>query len=211
MTGSPATRRAEDYAKVLHTLRREDAEVRFCVRCGSHVYGTASAGSDQDFLLVLSEPKARQDLLWGQNLNVVVHGSESYEKALQEQSVFAFEALFVPVEHRLKEQRPVFSHRIEPRRLFESAKSRSDADWSKAEKRFDEEPEASKKRVVHSLRVLAFANQLAQLGKITDFQIAVPWWHQVQTTDYRAWDVLADAFAPIREQLIQALDRRIRR
>ena len=201
----------EDYGRVLETLRRNDADVRFCVRSGSQVYGTAREGSDQDFLLVLADPNARQDLLWGKNLNVVVHGAGTYAKALEDQSVFALEALFAPEEHRLKEARPPFPYRPHVGRLFDSAKARSDSDWSKAKKKFDEEPEVSKKRALHSLRVLAFAVQVAEVGRIGDFRVALPWWEQMRAADYQTWDAVEENYGRMRNNLLDDLRRRARR
>ena len=151
MTVSTAAQRASDYAKVLQTLRRDEADVRFCVRCGSHVYGTAGPSSDHDFLVVLADAKAPRDLVWGRNLNVIVHGARTYAAALDDQSVFAHEGLFAPVEHRLKDARPAFPFRIQRGRLFDSAQGRADSDWAKAKGRFDDEPEASKKRVLQAV------------------------------------------------------------
>ncbi|WP_394826646.1 nucleotidyltransferase domain-containing protein [Pendulispora albinea] len=197
----------DDYARVLHTLRRDDRQVRFCVRCGSHVYGTARPGSDRDFLVVLADERARQDLLWGEDLNVVVHGAGTYAKALEEQSIFALEGLFAPAEHRLKEARPPFRYRPHTNRLFASAKGKSDSDWNKARKTFDREPEAARKRIVHALRVPAFAAQIAETGRIADFRVAVPWSEQLCAGAYETWEAIARDFEPIRGALLEALHR----
>jgi hypothetical protein len=203
-------RRAErdHYLKVLQSMARQDCEVRFCVRCGSHVYGTSRPDSDKDLLLVLADDHARQDLIWGENLNVVVHGGDSYRQALAAQSVFALEALFAPAHHRLKEAIPPFDWTLDLGRLFESAKARSDADWSKAKKKFDEDVAGSKKRAMHALRVVAFAHQIVDRGAITDFGVAVPWWEELFTGPYDSADALEDAFGPIRQAMLAELRSR---
>ncbi|WP_394850210.1 nucleotidyltransferase domain-containing protein [Pendulispora brunnea] len=194
-----------DYDRVLRVLRRNDSDVRLCVRCGSHVYGTAREGSDEDFLVVLNDAEARQDLLWGENLNVVVHGAGTYAKALEDQSIFALEGLFAPAEHRLKDARPPFVYRRDVARLRDSAKARSDSDWTKAQKRFD--AESSPKRVLHALRVLAFATQIAEHGAIVDFRVAGPWWARVRSGEHATWEALAKEFAPVRDGLLVELRR----
>ncbi len=199
--------RIDDYSRVLRVLGRPDEAVRFCVRCGSHVYGTARDGSDQDFLVVLTDLAARQDLLWGENTNIVVHGAGSYASALEAQSVFALEGFFAPAEHRLKEAHPPFAYRPNARRLFEAAKARSDSDWAKARKRYDEEPEASRKRAVHGLRVLAFAAQIVEHGAIVDFQAAVSWWECVSGREYLRWEELAADLEPVRAGLLARLEK----
>jgi hypothetical protein len=200
----------EDYASVLNVARCRDEDVRFCVRCGSHVYGTTHSGSDQDFILVLRDEGARQDLCWGKNINVVLHGAGTYEKSLGEQSVFALEGLFTPKVHRLKETNAAFRYKPDPHRLYEAVQERSDADWAKAKKRMESEVHASKKRALHSLRVLAFGLQIVETGAIFDFRVAVGWWEELLTGPYETWQAIEEAFGPKRDAMFQALRRRVR-
>ncbi len=76
---------------------------------GSRVYGTASPESDHDYVVVLVNPAQKQDILFGDNINVVLHGVKTFEAALADGGVFAFEAIFAPKEHCLKAPRPPFS------------------------------------------------------------------------------------------------------
>lgn len=158
-----------EYQRLLAILRQPDSAVRFACRVGSRVYGTAGPGSDHDYLVVLVNPGQKQDLLFGKDVNVVVHGVRTFQAALEEGGVFAFEAVFAPVEHRLKEARPPFTYRLDRIRLAASAAARSKSDFDKARKCFEEEPGPSKKKLFHALRVPMFALQLARTGKITDF------------------------------------------
>lgn len=158
-----------EYQRILALLRQPDTAVRFACRVGSRVYGTAGPGSDHDYLVVMVNPGQKQDLLFGKDVNVVVHGARTFQAALEDGGVFAFEAVFAPVEHRLKEARPPLSCRLDRRKLGESATARSKSDFDKARKCFEEEPGPSKKKLFHALRVPMFALQLARTGKITDF------------------------------------------
>ena len=67
-----------DYATVLRHIRRSDAEVHSVFRCGSHVYGTAGAASDEDFVVVFEDARATKDLLFRAGANFVIHGVESF-------------------------------------------------------------------------------------------------------------------------------------
>jgi hypothetical protein len=192
-----------EYAAVLSLLRIEDAAVRACVRCGSRVYGTAHAGSDRDFLVVLRDPSARQDLRWGAGINVVVHGERSYELALANQSVFALEALFAPAEHQLKAPVPPFTYAFDRARLAASATERADADWNKAKKTFADEPAAARKRVSHALRVLTFAAQVAKDGRIVDYRAPLAW--REQLAECMEWAAVEAAFGPTRDALAATL------
>lgn len=182
------------YSAVLAVLRRDDAAVRACVRVGSRVYGTATQESDHDFLVVLRDPKARHDLLWGPGMNLVVHGAESYASALASQSIFALEAHFAPAEHQLKAAAPPFAYVRDRKKLATTARERADSDWRKAEKVFSDDPAAARKRAGHALRVLAFAAQIARGGRISDFTVGRAFGEQLAScTDWAAVEPLRDA------------------
>ncbi len=155
-----------DHEQLLGILKLPDSAVRAAFRVGSRVYGTAGPGSDNDYLVVLEKPDQKQDLLFGRDVNVIVHGLRSFQSALDDGSVLAFEAVFAPPPHRLKEPRPPFAFKLDRARLVESAIGRSTSDFEKARKRFSEEVEPSKKKLYHALRVLLFARELAQTGKL---------------------------------------------
>ncbi|NOU30312.1 MAG: nucleotidyltransferase domain-containing protein [Polyangiaceae bacterium] len=194
-----------DYAAVLAVLRREDAAVRACVRVGSRVYGTAGPGSDHDFLVVLRDPAARKDLLWGPGMNLVVHGAESYASALASQSIFALEAHFAPAVHQLKAPAPTFAYVRDRKKLRAAASERAESDWRKAEKGFADDPTAARKRAVHALRVLAFATQIARGGRIDDFTVARGFAEIVAScTD---WPAIEGVFVPLRDGLLAELAR----
>ncbi len=67
-----------DTTDLLRILGRSSAEVHAIFRCGSRVYGTATAASDEDFVTVLARRDAKQDLVFRDNVNVVVHGLDSF-------------------------------------------------------------------------------------------------------------------------------------
>ena len=85
-----------EYQRLLAILRQPVNAVRFACRVGSRVYGTAGPGSDHDYLVVLINPGQKQDLLFGKEVNVVVRGVRTFQAALEDGGVFAFEAVFAP-------------------------------------------------------------------------------------------------------------------
>jgi len=159
---------------LLKTLKRPATELRGAFRVGSRVYGNARPDSDEDFLAVLADKKARKELAFGDNVNVIVHGPDDFQKALEEHSMLALECHFAPREHRIVEPRPPFSLTLDRRRLEASVRERSTSDFEKGRKRFEDEPGPSRKKIFHALRVLIFARQIAQRGKIVDFGEANP-------------------------------------
>lgn len=194
-----------DYADVLRLLRRKDAEIHSVCRCGSRVYGTAGPASDEDFTVVLADENARQDLLFREGKNFVLHGTGTFRKALSDQSVFALESLFAPPEHRLKEGRPPLPWKLDRAKLAASASARSDSDFAKAARTFADEPRAAKKKLFHSLRIPMFARQVIAKGRIADFTEAAPLWREIEARSDDGWEPYAGAYGPLRERLTAEL------
>src|SRR5512132_4365138 len=82
-----ATASTMDTTGLLQILGRSPAEAHAIFRCGSRVYGTATAASDEDFVVVLARRDAKQDLVFRDNVNVVVHGLDSFREAVAGQRV----------------------------------------------------------------------------------------------------------------------------
>lgn len=194
-----------DYADVLRHVRRTDAQIAFACRCGSRVYGTAGPDSDEDFLVVLADARAKQDLLFRGGANFVIHGLESFREALAGQSVFALEGLFAPAAHRLKELRAPLPYKVDRARLSASASARSASDFGKAAKAFTDEPRAAKKKLFHALRVPMFARQIVTRGRIVDFREASPLWAEIAGRADTEWEAYARDYGRLREKLCEEI------
>lgn len=194
-----------EYDRLLQILKVPDGAVRAAFRVGSRVYGTAGPTSDHDYLVVLEKRDQKQDLLFGPDINVIVHGLHSFQAALDEGSVLAFEAVFTPPPHRLKEPRPPFSFKLDRIRLVESAISRSTSDFEKARKRFSEEPEASRKKLFHSLRVLLFARELARTGRLADYAAANEHFEEIMSDPSRDMGPCEARYGGLRAGLCEEL------
>lgn len=164
---------------LLSILRVSATEVRAAYRVGSRVYGTAGPTSDEDFVFVLSKPGQKQDLAFADGINIVIQGTSTFQTALDDQSVFALEGHFAPLSHILIAPRPPFKYVLDRKKLTLSATEKSNSDWKKAQKNFLDEPQPSRKKLFHSLRVPAFALQVAHTGKLTDFSCANVWYKEI--------------------------------
>lgn len=194
-----------DTTGLLRLLGRPASEVLALFRCGSRVYGTATATSDEDFVAVLARRDAKQDLVFGDDVNIVVHGLDSFHEALAGQSVFALECLFLAPEHRLVDPRPAFPFKLDRAKLAASASARSTSDFKKAAKQFEEEQIASKKKLFHSLRVPMFALQIMRSARITDYGQANHHWAAIRDHESTGWEELARLFGPTRDDLLSEL------
>lgn len=191
--------------RLCHILRVPAQEVRAAYRVGSRVYGTAGPTSDEDFVVVLSKPGQKQDLAFAEAVNIVVHGVATFQTALDDQSVFALECHFAPVDQVILNPRPPFKYTLDRKKLSISATERSNADWQKAKKKFPEEPEASRKKAFHALRVPAFALQIAKAGKLTDFTCANAWHAEMSQGPLDDFDWYDKHFGTIRQNLCTEL------
>lgn len=194
-----------DTTGLLRILGRSPAEVHAIFRCGSRVYGTATAASDEDFVAVLARRDAKQDLVFRDSVNVVVHGLDSFHEAIAGQSVFALECLFLPPEHRLVDPKPAFAFKLDRAKLAASATSRSTSDFKKAARQFEDEPLASKKKLFHALRVPMFALQIARSGRIIDYGQANHHWAAIRSDESLAWEDYRRSFGPVRDGLLDEL------
>jgi hypothetical protein len=188
-----------NFGEILRHLGRSDAEIHSVFRCGSRVYGSAGPTSDEDFVVILAQKGAKQDLAFRGGANFVLHGVETFRDAIAAQSVFALECLFLPPEHRLKETRGAFSYKPDRKKLADSAAARSDADFAKARKTFDDEPGPAKKKLFHAIRVPMFARQIATHGRLVDYAEASPIWFELRADEALAWEALEKRFGPLRD------------
>lgn len=194
-----------EYQRLLAIVKQADGAVRAAFRVGSRVYGTAGPRSDHDYVVVLVNPLQRRDLLFGEGINVTVHGVRSFEAALSDGSVFAFEALFAPGPHRLKEPVPPFKFELDRKKLCESAVARSTSDYEKAKKRFSEESEPSRKKLFHSLRVPLFALELLRTGKIENFGAAGEYFEEIMSHPSEDFADYEAAYGPARARMCAEL------
>lgn len=180
------------YADILTFLKVPDEAVHSVFLVGSRVYGCATEASDEDFLVVLHQGK--RDLVFRPGINITLHTVESFEASLAGHSMFALECLFAPKEARLKDG-PAFAFKLHRARLVDKSGETADADWKKATKLWEDELDASQKKLYHSIRVLMFARQILEHGRIVDFGEANEVWAKVKES------IEWEEFEPLRTKL----------
>ena len=154
---------------------------------GSHVYGTNTETSDEDYLVVSSVSQGKQDLVSASGINVIVHTLESWIKSLnQDISILSLECIFLPDQKKIKEDMKV-GWIAKPKDIFQVASEKSLKDWKKAKTKFEQqETLQGKKKIFHSLRLLSFAEQLVLDHKITDYGSANGYWMDLYTDPRRS-------------------------
>lgn len=191
-----------DYQQLCTLFRWNDPDIHSVFRSGSHVYGTASSTSDEDFVVLLHDSNTRPDLLFRPQVNVNVHSIFSFQTSLNKHSIFALECFFLPQEHRLKESSPKLQCTLNAKTIFESANKRALSDFKKSARCFEHEPFASKKKLFHAIRVLMFARQLIRHHTIVDYAEANSIWYELCKETDQQWSTYPLKYEPLFEQLL---------
>ena len=190
------------YQTLLGILKVSDAEVHSLFRVGSRVYGCDTWASDEDFVAVLHEGK--KDLRFRHDINITVTNVAAFQASVDAHSIFALECVFAPSETVLKAGSP-FAFKLDRAKLANKAIATSAKDYTKAVKLFAVELDPSKRKLYHSLRVLLFARQIFECGRIEDFGQANTGWTDIWTnpsTDLA--DYLA-VYGPHRDELLRSM------
>lgn len=179
--------------------------VKMVVRVGSHVYGTNGPDSDEDFVVVGVLATGR-DLVLGKGINVTVFSEAAFKEALENQNIYALEALMAPAEHRLMPGAP-YSWAKHTHRLVAEVSERSSSDFEKAIKTWNQDPMKARKRLWHSLRVPMFAQQLDKHSRITDFTVANDSFEDIMTDPCTDPSVVRHKWKGVREGLCASLGK----
>lgn len=192
--------------RIAGALRADPTVIRAAWRLGSRVYGTAGHGSDHDYVVVHADPKRPKDLVFGEGVNVILHGTRSFQEALDDQTMVALEAFFAPPEHTLRPlPRGDASYRLDPVLLRAKASERSTSDYKKAARTHDDEPGPARKKLFHALRVPTFAAQILRHGRLVDLTAASPLWPQIEALDGADWATLDATFGPLHRAALDEL------
>ncbi len=137
---------------------------------GSQVYKTNTEKSDHDFICVVNNKEANNQLvLFGDVTNYTV---EEFQNLVNQHEISVLECLFLKDEFVLK-QKHNFDFSLNKELLRNSISAKSSNSWVKAKKKFiieeDFNPYIGKKSAWHSLRILNFGTQIAKNGKIEDY------------------------------------------
>lgn len=140
---------------------------------GSRVYNTQSDKSDFDFIVVgetiLTESK---NTSWG---DLHLFSKQDFVQKIKEHEISALECLFLP--SHLKQEIFQIDFTLNSEILRHSISQKSSNSWVKAKKKLEVEKELyiAQKSLFHSLRILTFGIELAQTGKIFNYNQSQLW------------------------------------
>ena len=164
---------------------------------GSRIYGTASNGSDSDFIIVgnASSPEVEYS---NDRFNVHVIVPDLFEKYVRDNHIKAAECLFAPEWAKLKEypiewvyKEASFRHNIS------HTVSNS---WVKCKKKLAQgDYYIGVKSIFHSLRIVDFGIQIAKTGRIEDFSSSNWIWEEIKSKTW-TWEELDEKWRPLRNE-----------
>jgi len=202
-------------------LMRAEAVLGF--ERGSTLFETPTMYSDRDILYVI--PNWYSGFLYNCEKGIFEHTFSSdgikideqficesdFQKLIDSYDVAAIETMFTPDEHilfyhnekhNLYVQFPLNKWKI--RQSFSATASNS---WAKAHKKMTVEKDLDMyrgaKSLFHSLRILMFANQICEHGKIVNFKEANGYWWDIYNAflDGKKWDYFKEKYRPVYNEL----------
>lgn len=185
------------YHQLLGLLRKRDAQVVAMYPYGSKVYGTAVEGSDEDYITVLKYMPEKHEILDREGYSFVIHDEQSFQRGLWAHESYALECFFLDPSLRLKDA--LWDFTLDKRALRESISQKASHSFVKAKKKFEVEGDfkRGKKSLFHSLRILTFGTQVAETGKIHNYQAANDMWWEIWTNPSNKWIDYQSVYRPI--------------
>lgn len=191
------------------------------VERGSALFETTTMYSDRDILHIVPDKyksflfENEKGILEYKYMDGVVIDEQfvcesDFQKLIDEYDVSAIETICTPTEHilgfdekcNLRVSLPLDKWKI--RQSFSSTASNS---WAKAHKKMTVEKDLDMyrgaKSLFHSLRILMFANQICEHGKIVDFKEANHYWRDIYNgfLDKKDWEYFKEKYKPIYNEL----------
>ncbi len=194
---------------ILKDFGYQDSNVLGCFPYGSRVYGTNKPDSDYDFILVLKEVALESDRLDSRDnpISITIYSEEGFQQRVNEHKIFALECLFCPKDLVLKNELK-FQFKLDKSSLRHSISEKCSKDWNQAKKRFSDSQGINpvtgeryirkiyegKKSLFHCFRMIDFAIQIIEKGKIEKFDSCNEFWEELFTDPSEDWQHYHDKY-----------------
>jgi predicted nucleotidyltransferase len=183
---------------------------------GSRVYGTATSESDYDMIVVANSMDESREIIHGE-YNIHVHTPDKFIRELRDLDMHNLECIFAPEDAKIMEKVNYAdaNFKIGHDHMKYKAMNQSFSSFHKAKVRMiDGETFMGAKSLFHSLRILMFAKQVIQYGKIMDFTEANSFWDclkvdlqltKMEDDGDQLWRYFKDKYLPQKVQIEQSL------
>jgi len=141
---------------------------------GSHVYGTATEHSDEDFIVITKDNSLFESgsNIKGEDGDFNFYSIETWKRMCIANHINCLEVKSLPIEFRIKEEM-IFPFDVDLVNLRKSISSTVSNSWSKCHKKLtvekDFDPHTAKKSLFHVFRICDIGIQVARYGSIKDY------------------------------------------
>lgn len=190
-------------ASAVHPLKIKNITIY-----GSRIYGTSREQSDYDIIMVASNLNVHDEIRTRHNgtlLNIHIITPDKFKEDLERPNIMNLECIFAPGWAKLQEKLAL-PYEINVKKLIKNILAQSFSSWQggKLKIRKYDFPRGSKS-IFHSLRMLMFATQIAEHGKIVDFSAANHLYSGIVDSDEIEWSYFKEKYLPLKVQLEEKL------
>jgi predicted nucleotidyltransferase len=191
------------YELILKDFGYEDDNVLCVFPYGSRVYGNNKPDSDYDYILVMKKVVTESDRLDSRDnpISITTYSEQAFKERINEHKIFALECIFCPEKQILKNKLN-FQFKLNKSNLRHSISEKCSKDWNQAKKRFSNSQDINpvtgerylrkvyegKKSLFHCFRMIDFANQIIEKGKIENFGSCNELWEELYTDPSEEWN-----------------------
>lgn len=191
------------YETILKDFFLLDKDIIAVFPYGSRVYGNNRPDSDYDFIVVCKAVKVDSDRLdsISNPISITLYSEDLFKRHIRDHKIFALECLFCPPNLVLKNQLNT-KYLLDKSALRHSVSEKCSKDWNQAKKRFSDSQGINpvtgqsytrkvyegKKSLFHCFRMLDFAMQIINKGKIENFGSCNELWEELYTDPSEDWN-----------------------
>jgi hypothetical protein len=169
--------------RTLSDIESKIGSVLNLYRYGSHVYGTNTASSDEDFIAIADRDEDIHNQP-GMGFDITLYTYESFQSKLRSHAQDIMECVWLPSDMVLKADVSVdFDLNLQTLRRSVS------------------EVYTASKSLYHALRIVDFGTQIAREGRITSYQYHPHILQDIQTLD-PVWDTWSKVYKPQHNKLM---------
>lgn len=180
------------------------AKVRNIFQYGSRVYGTNRLDSDYDVIVIactMDTHKENYCKIGDKLLNIHVFTPDVFKEALNTHNIMNLECYFLPEHFILLNKQPLELN-LNQKALVKNILGQSYNSWHGAKVSFNQsDPVRGTKGAFHAIRMLIFAIQILEHGRITDYAAANHIFKSMSATNEFEWECFKEDFFPLKQEL----------
>ncbi len=175
---------------------------------GSQVYRTASTNSDYDIVVVSGHILAHEEkraTVDGVLLNIHIITPDKFIEDLKRHDIMNLECVFAP-KWAILQEKLIFDKEFILKRLIKNNLAQSYSSWKGGKMKIqDYNIHKGVKSIFHALRMLMFAIQIAEHGRIVDYSVGNALYKEIMELDEFEWDVFREKYLPLKMELEEKL------